>query len=98
MEVNDVIKIKNRAGLMEIKLKEKLNLRNAGTNGIGAFNNCRVEFHKTSCDEIIVTLYDQREIANREIYVITSIYDYPEIFVADIRICEHEVAFYETIQ
>lgn len=97
MEINDVIKIKNRDGLMEIKLKEKLKLRDAGSCGIGAFEICRVEFHKTYCDEFLITLYDQREIPNREIYVITYNDDYPEIFKANISICEHEVAFYETI-
>lgn len=60
MKVGDIVTIKNAAGLLKIRIEKELSLRDV-TRGIGedklpGFNKPRLEYHKGTFGEHLVTL------------------------------------------
>ena len=98
MKSGDIIKIRNNAGILEVKLIEKLNLKNIGRIGLCSFTNCRLEFHKSLDEQLITTLYDEYK-GNEEIYIIftNQFYD-PEVFKAKLLGFEKPEHMYQTIK
>lgn len=98
MKINDILKIKNSAGMMEIKLTKCITLDYANKYGLGEFGNCRVELHKHNIYGGVITLYNKSENVNTDIFVICPDgFDEPEIFLGEIICNEEKNCFYETM-
>jgi len=64
MEINQIIKIKNRAGILNIKLIKELSPADVARGDIEEMNFCgdmRLEYHKNYSNDIIITLTERSE-------------------------------------
>lgn len=99
MKEQDIIKIRNSAGILDVKLVKQLNLGDV-TRGfcedMDFQGRCRLEFHKKSSDEMIVTLCERDPNATR---MIVAHIDYGEVavFLGEMIGTERDEMIFETI-
>ena len=99
MKEQDIIKIRNAAGVFNIKLVKQLNLKDVtrGMCGELVFNGyCRLEFHKKHSDEMIVTLCE-RDLNNTKMIVAHIDFGDVTVFLGEIMGTEQEEMLFETI-
>lgn len=103
MNQGDIIKIRNKAGLLKLQLRNKLNPKDVqkglGEDKLGSFTCCRWEFHKNRSGDFISTLYDHIPDNEKIFVAITNEYDNDnmvEFWEADIKESEREDGSYET--
>ena len=102
MNVGDIIKIRNSAGLLSISLDKRLSIkdvmRGCGEDALGTFENCRWEFHKSKYGSTICTLYDHKKDNNNNIFVaFVSDFDPIDIWKAHFNEPEKDENIFETI-
>ena len=100
MKEQDIIKIRNAAGVFNIKLVKQLNLKDVtrGMCGELVFNGyCRLEFHKKHSDEMIVTLCERDPNNTKMMIVYIDVVDVT-VFLGEIMRTEQEEMIKETIE
>ena len=99
MKEQDIIKIRNAAGILKVKLVKKLDLRDV-TRGFCEdmdFNGrCRLEFHQRHGDHTIVTLCER----SSENKIIVANIEYGEItvFLGEMLGSEEDEFIFETVE
>lgn len=99
MKEQDIIKIRNTAGVLDIKLIKQLNLRDV-TRGfcedMDFSGRCRFEFHKRRGDHTIVTLCER----SSENKIIVANIEYGEItvFLGEMLGTEKDELLFETVE
>lgn len=99
MKEQDIIKIRNAAGILDVKLVKQLDLGDV-TRGfckeMDFQGRCRLEFHKKSCDEMVVTLCERNSDATK---MIVAHIDYGEVtvFLGEMIGTEQDEMIFETI-
>ena len=99
MKEQDIIKIRNSAGILDVKLIKQLDLRDV-TRGfcedMDFHGRCRLEFHKKSGDEMVVTLCERNSDATK---MIVAHIDYGEVtvFLGEMIGTEQDEMIFETI-
>jgi hypothetical protein len=99
MKEQDIIKIRNSAGILDVKLVKQLDLKDV-TRGfcedMDFYGRCRFEFHKKNSDEMIVTLCERDSNATK---MIVAHIEYGEvtIFLGEMIGTEQDEMIFETI-
>jgi hypothetical protein len=93
------IKIRNSAGILKLNIKDEIPLEHAGRQGLGSFENCRLEFHKRYNGDLLITLYDQTGFNNLD-FIVINIDDFgdAQIFEATAESDEIEELLFETVK
>ena len=100
MKEQDIIKIRNSAGILDVKLIKQLDLKDV-TRGFSEDmdfqGRCRLEFHRKSSDEMIVTLCERNSDATK---MIVAHIDYGEVtvFLGEMVGSEKDEMIFETVE
>lgn len=100
MKEQDIIKIHNKAGILDVKLIKQLDLKDV-TRGFCKeleFNGrCRLEFHRKNSDEMIVTLCERSPEATK--MIVTHIdFGHVTVFLGEMMGSEQDEFLFETIE
>lgn len=99
MKEQDIIKIRNSAGILDVKLIKQLDLRDVSCGFCKEleFNDrLRFEFHQKQSDNTIVTLCE-RDCNSKKMIVAHIDYDGITVFLAEILGTEQDEMIFETI-
>lgn len=100
MKEQDIIKIRNKAGILDVKLIKQLDLRDV-TRGFCEeleFNGrCRLEFHQKNSDEMIVTLCE-RNPNNTKMIIAHIDFGDVTVFLGEMIGTEQDEMLFETIE
>ena len=100
MKEQDIIKIRNSAGILDVKLIKQLDLKDVArgfSEDMDFQGRCRLEFHKKSSDEMIVTLCERNSDATK---MIVAHIDYGEVtvFLGETIGSEKDEMIFETVE
>ena len=100
MKEQDIIKIRNSAGILDVKLIKQLDLKDVArgfSEDMDFQGRCRLEFHKKSSDEMIVTLCERNSAATK---MIVAHIDYGEVavFLGEMIGSEKDEMIFETVE
>lgn len=100
MKEQDIIKIRNKAGILNVRLIKQLDLKDV-TRGFCEeleFNGrCRLEFHQKHSDAMIVTLCERKPNATKMIVAHIDFGDVT-VFLGEMIGSEQEEMLFETIE
>lgn len=103
MKIGDTIKIRNEAGILTVKIKKQLSLkdisRGFGNDKLPNMAIPRLEYHKGKYDQHIITLYDESTGLPGTMYILNCI-DYddpPKAFLGIFETDEEDENLFETI-
>ena len=99
MKEQDIIKIRNSAGILDVKLVKQLDLNDV-TRGFCEdldFNGrLRLEFHQKHSDDTVVTICD-RNLGSTKMIVAHIDYGNITVFLAEMIGTEQDEMIYETV-
>ena len=102
MKSGDIIKIRNKAGLLTLKIERELSLwdvsRGIGDDKLPEMKRPRLEYHQGRYGEHLVTLCDESEELPSKMYVLDCTdYAPPLIFLGVFEKSEEDENIFETI-
>ena len=102
MKSGDIVKIKNKAGLLTLKIERELSLwdvsRGIGEDKLPEMKRPRLEYHQGQYGEYLVTLCDEiRGLPNKMYVLHCTDYAPPLAFLGVFEKTEEEENIFETI-
>ena len=103
MKSGDIVKIRNNAGLLMLKIERELSLldvsRGIGDDKLPEMKHPRLEYHQGKCGEHLVTLCDQTGGLPGKMYVLhCTDYAPPLVFLGVFEKSEEDENIFETIE